>query len=118
MVDPAQSFHPVRRIVLDRRVCRRGRRARGATRLGHSRVVPELWSTLRTISVGHILVAVIALTIKTFLTAFAWYTILRYAYPGEVRLRHIYAAYAMCVALNAVLPANWGRSSCSSCSPR
>ena len=43
------------------------------------------------------------LTVKTTATAYAWYAILKYAYPGEVRWRQVWAAYAACVALNFVL---------------
>jgi uncharacterized membrane protein YbhN (UPF0104 family) len=68
----------------------------------------SLWDTLSTISTAHLVGAVIAMTVKTTATAFAWYTILRYAYPGEVRFRVVYAAYSVCVALNMVLPANLG----------
>jgi uncharacterized membrane protein YbhN (UPF0104 family) len=48
------------------------------------------------------------MTLKTTATAYAWYAILRYAYPGEVQFRIVLAAYATCVALNNVLPANLG----------
>jgi hypothetical protein len=36
------------------------------------------------------------------------YWILRYAYPGEVQFRLVWAANAACVALNSVLPAYLG----------
>ena len=52
--------------------------------------------------------AIIAQTVKTTATAFAWYSILRYAYAGEVRFQQVFAAYAACVGLNCVLPANLG----------
>jgi uncharacterized membrane protein YbhN (UPF0104 family) len=68
----------------------------------------ELWDIVTSISRGHIVAAIVTLTIKTAATALAWYTILRYAYPGEIRFRHVFAAYSLCVALNAVLPANLG----------
>ena len=48
------------------------------------------------------------MTVQTTATAYAWYTILRFAYPGEVSFRIVWAAYAACVALNNVLPANLG----------
>ena len=68
----------------------------------------DLWDTITSISTGHLVAALIATTVKTTATAFAWYTILRYAYPGEVRFRIVFAAYATCVGLNAILPANLG----------
>ena len=45
---------------------------------------------------------------QTSLTAYAWYSILRFAYPGLVRWREILACYAASVALNGILPANIG----------
>ena len=46
-------------------------------------------------------------TLQTSLTAFAWYSILRYAYPAT-RFRLVLACYAISVALNGFLPANLG----------
>jgi uncharacterized membrane protein YbhN (UPF0104 family) len=68
----------------------------------------ELWEVMKTISAQHIAVAVILMTIQTTATAFAWFTILRFAYPYEVRWRIVWASYALCVALNNILPANLG----------
>ena len=68
----------------------------------------DLWNTLTSISVEYIVAAVIAMTVQTTATAFAWFAILRYAYPGEVRWTQVWAAYAACVAMNNVLPANLG----------
>ena len=68
----------------------------------------DLWDTVSTISIGYVVAGVVAATVKTTATAYAWYWILRYAYPGEVRFREIWAAYAVCVALNSILPANLG----------
>jgi uncharacterized membrane protein YbhN (UPF0104 family) len=68
----------------------------------------QLWDTITTISAEYVVAAVVAETVKTTATAFAWYSILKYAYPGEVRFRQVWAAYATCVALNFVLPANLG----------
>src|SRR5689334_10209082 len=62
----------------------------------------RLWDTITTISAEYIVVAVVAETLKTTATAFAWYSILKYAYPGEVRFRVVWAAYATCVALNFI----------------
>jgi uncharacterized membrane protein YbhN (UPF0104 family) len=68
----------------------------------------DVWDTITTISAGYIVAAVIAMTIQTTATAFAWYSILRFAYPGKIRWRDVLAAYAVSVALNNVLPANIG----------
>jgi uncharacterized membrane protein YbhN (UPF0104 family) len=46
-------------------------------------------------------------TLQTTATAFAWYGILRYAYP-TTRFRLVLACYAASVALNGILPANLG----------
>ena len=69
----------------------------------------DLWDTLTSISLVYIVAAVVAVTLQTTATAFAWFSILRYAYPaGEVRWMQVYAAYAACVGMNNVLPANLG----------
>ncbi len=68
----------------------------------------DLWHTLKSISVEYVVAAVAALIVQTTATAFAWFSILRGAYPGEVRWREVWAAYSACVALNNILPANLG----------
>ena len=68
----------------------------------------DLWDTLTSISAEYVIAAVIAMVVQTTATAFSWFSILRYAYPGEVRWMHVYAAYAACVAMNNILPANLG----------
>jgi uncharacterized membrane protein YbhN (UPF0104 family) len=68
----------------------------------------EVWDTIAGISRQYVIAGILLQTLKTTATAFAWYTILRYAYPGEVAFRIVLAAYATCVALNNVLPANLG----------
>ena len=68
----------------------------------------QLWDTIRSIAPEYIVAAVVTMTVKTAATGFAWYSILRYAYPGEVRFRYVFASYATCVALNNILPANLG----------
>jgi hypothetical protein len=70
--------------------------------------IGDLWDTISTIEIEYVVAGVIATTVKTTATAYAWYWILRYAYPGEIRFRVIRAAYAVCVALNSILPANLG----------
>jgi len=68
----------------------------------------RLWDTITTISAEYVVAGVVAETVKTTATAFAWYSILLYAYPGEARFRQVFAAYSACVALNFILPANLG----------
>jgi uncharacterized membrane protein YbhN (UPF0104 family) len=68
----------------------------------------SVWDTVTAISREYVVAGVLLMTVKTTATAYAWYAILRYAYPGEVQFRVVLAAYAACVALNNVLPANLG----------
>jgi uncharacterized membrane protein YbhN (UPF0104 family) len=68
----------------------------------------DVWDTMTGISTASLVGAILVKTLQTTATAFAWYSILRYAYPGEVRWLHVLAAYAASVALNGVLPANLG----------
>jgi uncharacterized membrane protein YbhN (UPF0104 family) len=66
-------------------------------------------STITSISLGYLLAAIVLITVQTTTTAYAWYAILRFAYPdSNVRWREILACYAAAVALNFVLPANLG----------
>jgi uncharacterized membrane protein YbhN (UPF0104 family) len=68
----------------------------------------ELWDTITEISFGYLVAGVALKTVQTTLTAFAWYSILRFAYPDRVRWLDVLACYAASVALNGVLPANLG----------
>jgi len=68
----------------------------------------NLWDTISTISAGYLIAAVVLKTVQTSLTAFGWYSILRFAYGDAVRWREIWACYAASVALNGILPANIG----------
>jgi uncharacterized membrane protein YbhN (UPF0104 family) len=68
----------------------------------------DLWGTISDISVGYLIAGVTLKTVQTSLTAFGWYSILRFAYPGLVRWRDVLACYAASVALNGILPANIG----------
>jgi uncharacterized membrane protein YbhN (UPF0104 family) len=69
----------------------------------------HLWNTLTSISVGYLLGAIALITLQTASTAYAWYSILRFAYPDAgVRWVQVLACYAAAVALNCVLPANLG----------
>jgi len=69
----------------------------------------KLWNTITAISVGYLIAGVVLITLQTTATAYAWYSILRFAYGGvAVRWKQVYACYATAVALNFVLPANIG----------
>ena len=68
----------------------------------------DLWDTITEISAAYVVGAVALKTVQTTATAFAWYSILRFAYPGHVRWLDILACYAASVALNGILPANIG----------
>ncbi len=69
----------------------------------------HIWDTVTAISLGYLLAGIVLLTVQTTATAYAWYAILRHAYPeSEVRWIQILACYAAAVALNSVLPANIG----------
>lgn len=68
----------------------------------------NLWSTITTISVGSLIAAILLMIVQTTATAFAWYSILHYAYPERAKWRDILAGYAVSVALNGILPANIG----------
>jgi hypothetical protein len=68
----------------------------------------QLWDTITSISARDLLAAVSLKTVQTAAAAFAYYSILRYAYPGRVRWLQIFAAYAISVGLNSILPANLG----------
>jgi uncharacterized membrane protein YbhN (UPF0104 family) len=68
----------------------------------------NLWDTISEISLGYLVAGVTLKTVQTSLTAFGWYSILRFAYGDAVRWREIWACYAASVALNGILPANIG----------
>jgi uncharacterized membrane protein YbhN (UPF0104 family) len=68
----------------------------------------NLWDTVTSISVASLIAAIVLMVVQTSATAFAWYSILRYAYPDRTKWRDILAGYAVSVALNTILPANIG----------
>jgi uncharacterized membrane protein YbhN (UPF0104 family) len=68
----------------------------------------SLWNTVTSISVGSLIAAILLMIVQTSATAFAWYSILHYAYPERTKWRDILAGYAVSVALNGILPANIG----------
>ena len=67
----------------------------------------DVWDTITGISAASLVAATLLKTLQTSATAFAWYAILKYAYP-TTRYRVILACYATSVALNSILPANIG----------
>jgi len=67
----------------------------------------NLWDTISDISAAYLVAAVALKTLQTVATAFAWFAILRYAYPST-SFRVVLACYATSVALNGFLPANIG----------
>jgi uncharacterized membrane protein YbhN (UPF0104 family) len=67
----------------------------------------DLWDTITEISAAYLVSAIALKTVQTTLTAFAWFAILRYAYP-TTSFKVVLACYATSVALNGFLPANIG----------
>ncbi len=68
----------------------------------------NLWKTITTISAGSLIAAIALMVLQTTATAYAWYSILRFAYPERTKWKDILAGYAVSVALNSILPANLG----------
>ncbi len=68
----------------------------------------ELWDQIKAIPAGYLIAALIFQTGQTFFAGLSYHGILSAAYPGEVFLWPIVAAYAVGVAMNGFLPANIG----------
>jgi glycosyltransferase 2 family protein len=68
----------------------------------------NLWDQIKAVPVGYIVAALVFQTGATVLAGVSYYGILKAAYPGEVTLPPIVAAYAVGVAMNNFLPANIG----------
>ena len=68
----------------------------------------ELWQTITTISIESSHRGDRPHDRPDLATAFAWYSILQYAYPERTKWKDILAGYAVSVALNGILPANLG----------
>jgi uncharacterized membrane protein YbhN (UPF0104 family) len=68
----------------------------------------DVWDTITDISAGYLVAGIALKTVQTTLTAFGWYSILKYAYPGGIGWLDVLACYAASVALNGILPANIG----------
>jgi uncharacterized membrane protein YbhN (UPF0104 family) len=68
----------------------------------------DLWDTIRDVPAGYVVAGVTLQTGQTFLAGLSYYGILSAAYPGQVQLPPVFAAYAVGVAMNGFLPANIG----------
>jgi uncharacterized membrane protein YbhN (UPF0104 family) len=68
----------------------------------------SLWETVKTISTAHLVAGIVLMVVQTSAAAFAWYSIVHYAYPERTKWKDIFAAYAVSVGLNGILPANLG----------
>jgi uncharacterized membrane protein YbhN (UPF0104 family) len=68
----------------------------------------ELWDQIKAVPAGYIVAALVFQTGQTFFAGLSYFGILSAAYPGEVALAPVVAAYAVGVAMNAFLPANIG----------
>ena len=68
----------------------------------------DLWDTIKAIDPAYLVGAVLLMLVQTNAAAYSWYGILKYAYSDAVRPLDIFAAYAVSVALNNILPANLG----------
>jgi uncharacterized membrane protein YbhN (UPF0104 family) len=71
----------------------------------------QLWGQIKDVwdqNPGYIIGALLFQTGQTFFAGLSYYGILSAAYPGEVELWPIIAAYAVGVAMNGFLPANIG----------
>jgi uncharacterized membrane protein YbhN (UPF0104 family) len=68
----------------------------------------DLWDQISALQAKTIVGGVAVQTLGTTLAGVSYYGILRAAYPGEVQIAPIVAAYAVGVAMNGFLPANIG----------
>ena len=70
--------------------------------------IESLWDQMSAIPPGYLIAALIFQSAQTVFAGISYYGILGAAYPGEVSMRPIVAAYAVGVAGNSFLPANLG----------
>jgi uncharacterized membrane protein YbhN (UPF0104 family) len=70
--------------------------------------ISNFWDQVKAIPAGYLVAALVFQITYTCLCGFSYYSILRYAYPGEVHLAPIITAYAVGVAFNGFLPASLG----------
>ena len=100
-----------RRLIEGDRLARRDRRRPARAELLGLDVtgwLSDLWDQIKAVPVGYIVAGVALQTGQTFFAGLSYYGILRAAYPGQVELMPIVAAYAVGVAMNGFLPANIG----------
>jgi uncharacterized membrane protein YbhN (UPF0104 family) len=70
--------------------------------------ISSFWDQVKAIPKGYLVAALVFQLAYTTLCGFSYYSILRYAYPGEVHLAPIVTAYAVGVAMNGFVPASLG----------
>jgi uncharacterized membrane protein YbhN (UPF0104 family) len=70
--------------------------------------ISSFWDQVQAVPDGYLAAALLFQLAYTTLCGFSYYSILRYAYPGEVRMAPIITAYAVGVAFNGFLPASLG----------
>jgi uncharacterized membrane protein YbhN (UPF0104 family) len=71
--------------------------------------ISNLWDALSDVAVGYLVAGLALQTVQTVLTAVAWVSILRAAYPeAGIKVMPILTCYAVSVAMTGVLPANLG----------
>jgi uncharacterized membrane protein YbhN (UPF0104 family) len=70
--------------------------------------ISSFWDQVKAIPAGYLVAALIFQIAYTSLCGYSYYSIFRYAYPGEVTLAPIVTAYAVGVAFNGFLPASLG----------
>jgi uncharacterized membrane protein YbhN (UPF0104 family) len=70
--------------------------------------ISSFWDQVQAVPDGYLAAALLFQLAYTTLCGFSYYSILRYAYPGEVRFAPIVTAYAVGVAMNGFLPASLG----------
>jgi len=68
----------------------------------------SLWDQIKDMGFGYLIAALAFQTGQTFFAGLSYYGILSAAYPDDVELWPIVAAYAVGVAMNGFLPANIG----------
>jgi uncharacterized membrane protein YbhN (UPF0104 family) len=68
----------------------------------------QFWDSVKAMPTGYTVAALVFQTGQTFFAGLSYYGILYAAYPREVNLWPIVAAYAVGVAMNGFLPANIG----------
>ena len=70
--------------------------------------ISSFWDQVKAVPDGYLAFALLFQLAYTTLCGFSYYSILRYAYPGEVRMAPIITAYAVGVAINGFVPASLG----------